>query len=216
LERAQTVLFYLRERLSLQATIDKLKFDNSFGSPRRLFSELVWHHQVRGGGSFMMKILSQAVRKSEGSGRPEVFRRRCYGEQDMRDLLKFNEEDFFSPFGNLPAVDAFLVTKAPFFDCENGTRKPSWWDFSCKQEHALRGSQVSQWITIAKKAHPGVTKIVVVFVMITEDLAGWNVQAFKMNDKKGMWRNYNNLPADLQEVQQIGLGIPKDGRDTNA
>jgi len=50
--------FFLRERYSFQVTVDKMKFDNSFGSPRGVLSELIWHHQLREGGNFKMKALT--------------------------------------------------------------------------------------------------------------------------------------------------------------
>ena len=117
--------FYLHERLSFQVTVDKMKFDSSFGGPRGILSELVWHHQLCGGGKFRMKIL-----KSGAGGKEEatlVNIKRFFGnvvtcEQDMRDLLEFAEDDYVSPFGKLPAVDAFMVTKAPFFDYNNSSK----------------------------------------------------------------------------------------------
>ena len=32
-------------------------------------------------------------------------------------------------------------------------------------------------------------------------------------NKDGKWRSYRVLPRELKEVQQIGLGMPKEGRD---
>jgi len=83
--------FYLRERLSFQATIDKMKFDSSFGSPRGILSELVWHHQLRSGGAFKMKKLKAA---SDASGVEDLEVRALDGEvttceHDMRDLKSF-------------------------------------------------------------------------------------------------------------------------------
>ena len=138
-------------------------------------------------------------------------------EQDMRDLLEFAEDDYVSPFGKLPAVDAFMVTKAPFFDYNNSSKDVFLVGFqmagSKKRDHWLKGARVTEWIAIAKKAHPAITKIAIVFVVNTEDLDGWNIQAFKTKDEKGKWRNYLKLPDDLAKVQQIGLGMPQEGRD---
>ena len=71
-----------------------------------------------------------------------------------------------------------------------------------------------KWIEIAKKAHPEITKVVIVFVVNIEDLDGWTMQAFKTCDQKsGKWWSYTKLPDELAEVEQIGLGMPEDGRD---
>ena len=50
--------------------------------------------------------------------------------------------------------------------------------------------------------------------MNIEDLDGWTMQAFKTCDQKsGKWWSYTKLPDELAEVEQIGLGMPEDGRD---
>jgi hypothetical protein len=210
--------FYLRERRSFLVTVDKMKFDSSFGSPRGVLSELVWHHQLREGGNFMMKALDEA-----GIVTNMVVVKRFSGEvvsceKDMRDLLKFNENDYVSPFGNLPAVDAFMVTKTPFFKTGNTTDDLFLVGFqmagSKNREHSLKGSQVVKWIDCAKTIHPTISKIAIVFVVNTEDLSKWNKQAFKTKDSKGRWKNYDNLPDGLEDVQQIGLGMPPEDRDT--
>jgi hypothetical protein len=208
--------FYLRERLTFEVTVDKMKFDNSFGSPRVVLAELVWHHQLREGGVFEMKDLTRdkpvtKIQVTRFSG--DVVS--C--EQDMRDLLNFSEDAYVSPFGNLPAVDAFMVTKTTFFDT-----KPSTSVFlvgfqmagSKKRHHSLKGSQVVNWITFAKKIHPEISEIVIVFVVNTEDLSGWKKQTFKTKDDNGNGKNYTTLPDVLKDVQQIGLGMPKECRDT--
>lgn len=212
--------FYLRQRLSFQVTVDKMKFDSSFGGPRGVLSELVWHHQLREGGKVRMKRLTPGA-----GGKQEVTAvnvRSFFGdvvtcEQDMRDLKELSEDDYVSPFGNLPAVDAFMVTKTPFFDCKNSSKDVVLVGFqmagSKHRDHPLKGSRVLKWIEIVKKAHPAIKKVVIVFVVNTEDLDGWTIQAFKTNDQNGKWRNYQKVPDDLANVEQIGLGMPQDGRD---
>ena len=213
--------FYLCQRLSFQATVDKMKFDGSFGGARGILSELVWHHQLRDGGKFRMKKLTQ-----QAGGVQEVTSvnvRRFLGdvitcEQDMRDLKALKEEEYVSPLGNLPAVDSFMVTNAPFFDYINSGNDVVLVGFqmagSKKRDHPLKGPRLLQWIEIVKKAHPEITKVVVVFVVNIEDLDGWTMQAFKTCDKKsGKWWNYTKLPNELAKVEQIGLGMPEDERD---
>ena len=105
--------FFFRERLGFQATIDKMKFNADFDSPRGCLSELVWHHQICEGGTFQIKELRQGK-----TTKVEVPRLRdvvsC--EYDMRDLESLKEGDYVAPRGAFPAVDAFMVTKKPFFD----------------------------------------------------------------------------------------------------
>ena len=211
--------FFLRERLSFQVTVDKMKFDNSFGGPRGVLSELVWHHQLRDGGNFRMKTLASGVAEKEEVTElnvPKLLGDVVTCEQDMRDLLEFPEDDYVSPFGNLPAVDSFMVTKTPFFDLKNDNKDLFLVGFqmagSKKREHWLKGARVTEWIAIAKKAHPTISKVVIVFVVNTEDLDGWKEQAFKTKDAKGQWKNYLKLPGDLAMVQQIGLGMPPEER----
>jgi len=215
--------FFLRERYSFQVTVDKMKFDNSFGSPRGVLSELIWHHQLREGGNFKMKTLTSGGKKVSEQV-TDLLVKKFSGdvvscEHDMRDLLKFSEDAYVSPFGNLPAVDAFMVTKNPFFCTTPSSTDVFLVGFqmagSKKQDHWLKGPQVANWIAYAKTIHPDISKIVVVLVVSTEDLNRWNMQAFKTKDDKGKWKNYTNLPVNLQKVEQIGLGMPPAKRDTS-
>ena len=130
--------------------------------------------------------------------------------------LILSQGDYVSPFGNLAAVDSFMVTKTPFFDFKEGNKDLFLVEFqmavSKKRDHWLKGARVAEWIAIAKKAHPSITKVVIVFVANAEDLDGWNKQAFKTKDAKGKWKNYLETPGDLAKVQQIGLGMPPEER----
>ena len=124
----------------------------------------------------------------------------------------------FPHFGNVPALDAFMVTKKPLFDYENTSKDTFLVGFqmagSKNREHSLKGPQVIKWIDAVKKVHPCVSKIAIVFVVNPEDLAGWNKQDFKTKDNKdGEWRSYKVVPSQLKEVQQIGLGMPQEGRE---
>jgi hypothetical protein len=123
-------------------------------------------------------------------------------EYDMRDLVALNDEDYVSPIGStFPAVDAFMVTKTPFFDPVNsnldefliGPQMAS----SKKREHSLKGSQVMTWISKVKDVRSTVAKVVIIFVVNTEDLDQWH---FKTKDK-GKVKNYQILPGELAQVQ---------------
>ena len=146
--------FYLRERLGFQATIEKMKFDSDFGSPRGCLSELVWYHQFREGGNFQLKNLSSLMTDNLKVARFKGNVVPC--ECDMRDLSTLTEGDYIAPIGDapigdaFPAVDAFMVTKNPFFDPlyqekvlvgfqMAGGKKTS-------DQHWLKGPHVVSWI----------------------------------------------------------------------
>lgn len=207
--------FYLRERLSFQATIDKMKFDATFGSPRGILSELVWHHQFRDGGKFRLKTFESG--KIEALCVPEFTGDVVTCEYDMRDLSILAEEDYVSPVGStFPAVDAFYVTKKPFFDpqytgdgCLIGLQMAG----SKQREHWLKGPQVQKWIQHVKDIRT-VTEVAIVFIVNDEDLEGWSSQSFKSkHNNNGKWQNYQRLPSSLAGVMQFALGLPKEARD---
>jgi hypothetical protein len=151
-KRRVAARFYLRERLSFAATIDKMKFDSSFGGTRGVLSELVWHHQLREGGNFRIKSLTPTSALSKDVTVPKFEGDVVTCEYDMRDLVALNDEEYVSPI--FPAVDAFMVTKTPFFDPDNsngdefliGLQMAS----SKKREYSLKGSQVINWISKVK------------------------------------------------------------------
>ena len=138
-------------------------------------------------------------------------------EYDMRDLITLAEDDYVSPVGStFPAVDAFYVTKKPFFDphytgdgCLIGLQMAG----SKQREHWLKGPQVHKWIQHVKGVRT-VTEVAIVFIVNDEDLEGWNSQSFKSNhDNNGKGQNYQRLPISLAEVMQFALGLPKEARD---
>lgn len=211
------IRFYLRERLGFQATIDKMKFDSDFGSPRGCLSELVWHHQFREGGNFQLKNLSSLTTKNVNVARFQGSVVPC--EYDMRDLSNLKEGDYVAPIGNaFPAVDAFMVTKNPFFDPQYqgkvlvgfqmaGSKKTS-------GQHWLKGPHVVSWIEKVKKLHTDVAKVVIVFIVNDEDLSGWNTQSFKTDSNVGKkWNAYKKLPNALKDIEQFALGMKAAQRD---
>ena len=141
-------------------------------------------------------------------------------EYDTGDLSNLMEGDYVAPIGNaFPAVDAFMVTKNPFFDSlyqgkalvgfqMAGSKKTS-------GQHWLKGPHIVSWIEKVKKLHVDVSKVVIVFIVNDEDLSGWNAQSFKTDNNVGKkWNVYKKLPNALKGIEQFALGMKTGQRDS--
>lgn len=134
-------------------------------------------------------------------------------ELDMRDLRELKEGNYVAPIGgSFPAMDAFVVTKKPFFDPTYEEKVLVGFQMASSKrttaQHWLIGASAVKWIQKVKTLHE-VNRVVVVFIVNDEDIATWSRQSFKTKGDRGNWNNYEagHLPMELRDVEQFALGL---------